>query len=304
MKTTFLLLSAMLTVLSGFSLCGAEPRETVDYYFSFFNPGGPKELKDFRSCFVPEEREMIKAAPKEEILTRYPVGRVSIIDEVKVSKTYEIRYRLEKRSGIGYIVLENRDGQWLINISKSSAGRKEALDPYLILPKLSPEAQADPVPQPLPPPPPPEPAVPSGWQPGPTPEWFVNYGPAETKARQEKRSMFILCTGADWCPPCKRLDKEVLRSEEFKEYAAKNLVLLYLNFPRRTPQPADQVKHNQDIRRKFGFRGSVPSYLLMDPDGQIIRRRTGYLPLPAFMEFLQQEKLRQPVRRSKSSPKR
>ena len=48
-------------------------------------------------------------------------------------------------------VLENRDGQWLISIAKSSDGRKEALDPYLILPKLSPEAQADPVPQPLPP---------------------------------------------------------------------------------------------------------------------------------------------------------
>ena len=37
MKTTFLLLSAVLTVMSGFSLCGAEPRETVDYYFSFFS---------------------------------------------------------------------------------------------------------------------------------------------------------------------------------------------------------------------------------------------------------------------------
>jgi thioredoxin-related protein len=302
MKMTILL--AALAVMSGIFLHGSEPRDTVDYYFSFFNPGGPKELKDFRSCFVPEEREKIKNAPKEEIRTRYPVGKVNITDVVKTGKIYEIRYRLEKRSGTGYIVLENRDGQWLINISKSSAGRKEAIDPYLNLPKLSPEEQADPVPQPLPPPPPPEPAVPSGWQPGPTPEWFVNYGPAAEKARQEKRSLFVLCTGADWCPPCKRLDKEVLRSEEFKEYAAKNLVLLYLNFPRRTPHTADQVKHNQDIRRKFGFRGGVPSYLLMDPDGQIIRRRSGYLPLPAFMEFLQPEKPQQPVSRPEPSPKR
>ncbi|MBR4662941.1 MAG: thioredoxin family protein [Lentisphaeria bacterium] len=305
MKTAFLRLTAALAVISGFSLYGAEPRDTVDYYFSFFNPGGPKELKDFRSCFVPEEREMIKAAPKEEIRTRYPVGKVNITDVVKTGKTfYEIRYRLEKRSGIGYIVLENRDGQWMINVSKSSSGRKEAVDPYLKLPKLSPEEQADPVPQPLPPPPPPEPAVPSGWQPGPSPEWFVNYGPAAEKARQEKRSMFILCTGADWCAPCKRLAREVLQSDEFKEYAAQNLVLLYLNFPRRTPQPADQVKHNQDIRRKFSFRGGVPSYILMNPDGQIICRRSGYLPLPAFMEFLQQDKPQPPVKRSKSSPKR
>ena len=300
MKMT-VLLAAMLAAGSGFSLFGSEPRDTVDYYFSFFNPDGPKGLEDFRRCFVTEEREKIKAAPKEEIRTRYPVGRVSIIDEVKTGKTYEIRYRLEKRSGIGFIVLENRDGQWLINISKSASGRKEAVDPYLNLPKLSTEELADPVPQPLPPPPPPEPAIPSGWQPGPSPEWFVNYGPAAEKTRRENRSLFILCTGADWCPPCKRLDKEVLRSDEFKEYAAKNLVLLYLNFPRRTPQPAGQMKHNRDIRRKFGFRGGVPSYLLMDPDGQIIRRRSGYLPLPAFIEFLQQEKPRQTAKRPKSS---
>ena len=83
MKTAFLL-TAALAVMSGFSLYGAEPRDTVDYYFSFFNPGGPKELKDFRSCFVPEEREMIKAAPKEEIRTRYPVGKVNITDVMQM----------------------------------------------------------------------------------------------------------------------------------------------------------------------------------------------------------------------------
>ena len=66
MKMT-ILLAVMLAAVSGFSLSGAEPRETVDYYFSFFNPDGPKELEDFRSCFVPEERAKIKAAPKEDV---------------------------------------------------------------------------------------------------------------------------------------------------------------------------------------------------------------------------------------------
>lgn len=292
MKTIFLLLSAVLAVVSGFSLGGAEPRETVDYYFSFFNPDGPEGLEEFRSCFVPEERSKIRTAPNVETRTKHPVGRLNILDEAKTGKTYEIRYRLEKRPGLGFIVLENRDGQWLINPSMSSSRRKDALsksEPDIPVP-LDPD---DPVPQPLPPPPPPVPAVPSGWQPGPSPEWFVNFQPASEKAREGKRHLLVLCTGADWCPPCKRLTREVLQSEEFKEYAAQNLVLLYLNFPRRTQQPADQVKHNQEIRRKFGFRGSVPSYILMDPDGQIVRRRSGYLPLPAFMEFIQTEKPQQ-----------
>lgn len=298
MKTTFLLLSAVLTVMSGFSLGGAEPRETVDYYFSFFNPGGPEGLEKFRSCFVPEERSKIKTAPNVEIRAKHPVGSLNILDEARTGKTYEIRYRLEKRPGLGFIVLENRDGQWLINPSLSSSGRKDALsksEPIIPVP-LDPD---DPVPQPLPPPPPPVPAVPSGWQPGPSPEWFVNYQPASEKAREGKRHLLVLCTGADWCAPCKRLGREVFQSDEFKEYAAQNLVLLYLNFPRRTRQPADQVKHNQEIRRKFGFRGGVPSYILMDPDGQIVRRRSGFLPLPAFMEFLQTEKPQQTPTRSK-----
>ena len=295
MKGFVPILTAVLALIAGFSLRCAEPRQTVDRYFSFFNPGGPEGLENFRSCFVPEDYSKIKTVPSAETRKLHPVGSLRILDEARTGKLYEIRYRLGNRKGIGYLVLENRDGQWLINASLSSSGRKDALssgsEPFLPVPL---DQDDDPLPKPLPPPPPPTPPVPSGWQPGPAPEWFVNYLAASEKVRERKRNLLILCTGADWCPPCKRLAKEVLQSDEFKEYAAQNLVLLYLNFPRRTPLNPDQLKHNQEIRKKFGFRGGVPSYVLVDPDGQILRRRSGYLPLPAFMDFLQTEKPQKP----------
>lgn len=213
MKTTFLLLSAVLAVVSGFSLRGTEPQKRVDSNFSFSDS------------------------------------------------------------------------------SMSSAGRNDAHpEKYERGNRISPD-QADPVPQP-----------PFGWQPGLTPEWFVCFRPASEKARERKRDLLVLCTGSDWCPPCKRLAGEVLQSDEFKEYAARNLVLLYLNFPRFTRQPADQMRHNQEIRRKLGFSRSVPSYILMDPEGQILRRRSGYLPLPVFMEFLRTGKTQQTSRKKSAGP--
>lgn len=270
-----------------FALPANEPADTLNRYFSFFNPGNPGGLEEFRSCFIPESRERIQSIPSAETRNSAPVGQVRIMDELKSSRRYEIRYRLENRQGIGFLVLENRSGTWLIHPELSKSLRNGADIPKDMTSPVPPNPQ-NPVPQPLQEqePTPKQPVIPSGWKPGPSPEWHVDYRTAAEQAAAEHKNLYVLRTGPDWCGPCRRLEKEVLQTEEFKEYASKHLVLLYLDVPRRSPLPQEQQRHNQEIKSKFGFGGGVPSAVLLNPDGQIIGRQRGYGSPSAYMEFL------------------
>lgn len=105
-------------------------------------------------------------------------------------------------------------------------------------------------------------------------EWETNYEEAFVRAKKEGKMVLINFTGSDWCGWCRRLDSEVFRQQAFKKYADENLVLLKLDYPRRTPQPKEVKIRNQQIAREFGVRG-FPTILLMKANQQVILR-TGY----------------------------
>lgn len=271
---------------AGSALTAHEPAETLNRYFAFFNPGDPGGLEEFRSCFVPESRERIRTVPPAEIRNSAPVGQVRIIDELKSSRRYEVRYRLENREGTGFLVLENRNGTWLIHPELSRIQRESAEVPKNMISAVTPNPK-NPAPQPLPKPKRPwKIVIPASWRPGPSPEWHVDYRAAAEQAAAERKKLYVLCTAPDTYIWSKKLEKDVLQSEEFKSYASNHLVLLYLNFPRRSPLPETQKKHNQAIRSKLGFGGKLPSAILLDPDGQFIGWLPGYAALPDYMEFL------------------
>ncbi len=104
--------------------------------------------------------------------------------------------------------------------------------------------------------------------------WVTDYDEAFVKARNENKHVLINFTGSDWCGWCKRLDREVFNQQEFKEYASENLVLLKLDFPRRTPQPKDVKLRNQRYAQEFGVRG-FPTILIAQANQNVVLR-TGY----------------------------
>lgn len=102
-----------------------------------------------------------------------------------------------------------------------------------------------------------------------------NYKDALAKAKAEKKLLLAEFTGSDWCPPCKKQAAEVFSQQEFKDYAAKNLVLVELDYPRSKPL-SDAVKaQNQELKQKFGIRG-YPTVLMLDGDGKELARWVGY----------------------------
>ena len=109
----------------------------------------------------------------------------------------------------------------------------------------------------------------SGWRKGPTEAWFVNWNKAVAEAKRTGWPLFVLKTGSDWCPWCVKLHDNVLKKPEFAEFAAKNLVLVYLDNPSKSnPLCEAQREHNQSLARKLGLRGGVPNATVITVEGR------------------------------------
>ena len=70
------------------------------------------------------------------------------------------------------------------------------------------------------------------------------------------------------------MDKEVFSQEAFKEFAADNLVLVELDFPRSKELSEDLKAQNKALSEKYGIRG-FPTILVLSPEGELIEK-TGY----------------------------
>lgn len=85
--------------------------------------------------------------------------------------------------------------------------------------------------------------------------WETNINKAAEVAIKEKKPMLLFFTGSDWCGWCIRLQKEVLKTPEFAEWARKNVVLVELDFPRKGfPSPEIQQQNTQ-MQQIFEVRG-------------------------------------------------
>ena len=117
--------------------------------------------------------------------------------------------------------------------------------------------------------------------------WQTNFAQASTDAAQQHKYMLLDFTGSDWCPWCIKMDKEVFSQPKFSEFALKNLILVRLDFPRRTPQSAAEKSQNEGLAQKYGIEG-FPTYLLLDSTGKEVRRQVGYLQggTSAFINWL------------------
>lgn len=105
--------------------------------------------------------------------------------------------------------------------------------------------------------------------------WSDNYKDTLAKAKAEKKLLLAEFTGSDWCPPCKKQAAEVFGAQEFKDFAAKQLVLLQLDFPRSKPLSDGVKAQNNELKTKFGIKG-FPTVIMLDGDGKELARWVGY----------------------------
>ncbi|MHA3789773.1 thioredoxin family protein [Flavobacterium hauense] len=86
-------------------------------------------------------------------------------------------------------------------------------------------------------------------------EWHTDLNKAMAISTKSKKPLFLFFTGSDWCGWCMKLQKEVFKTPEFAKWAKDNVVLVELDFPKRTPQ-ADEIKQqNAQLNSFFQVRG-------------------------------------------------
>ena len=105
--------------------------------------------------------------------------------------------------------------------------------------------------------------------------WLTDLPQAQAQAKTENKIVLMDFTGSDWCGWCIKFKKEVFDTQEFQDYAAKNVVLVELDYPRKKEQSADLKKANAALKDKYGISG-YPTLIVLDKDGKKIGKQVGY----------------------------
>lgn len=99
--------------------------------------------------------------------------------------------------------------------------------------------------------------------------WIEDLRLAQAVAAQQNRCIVVNFTSMDSSDWCQKLQKEIFDTDEFTTYARKNLVLLRIDFPKSTTQPATLMAQNQTLAEMYNIRG-FPTVIVLNPLGQRI----------------------------------
>lgn len=119
--------------------------------------------------------------------------------------------------------------------------------------------------------------------------WLTNFDEAMAKAKAEGKHVLVEFHGSDWCPPCIKLNKEVLTQDAFKALARESLVLVDADFPRKSKLPEAQLAHNDELARKFGVQ-YFPTVVIIDGNGEVQDKIVGFPEggLEGFVQFIKE----------------
>jgi thioredoxin-related protein len=95
--------------------------------------------------------------------------------------------------------------------------------------------------------------------------WHTDMAKASELSMKEKKPLMLFFTGSDWCGWCIRLQKEVFKKEEFIKWAKQNVILVELDFPKRTAQEEAIKQQNYQMQQIFQVKG-YPTVWLVNPE--------------------------------------
>ncbi len=116
--------------------------------------------------------------------------------------------------------------------------------------------------------------------------WLTDLAKAQAEAKASHKLLLLDFTGSDWCIWCKKLHAEVFTQPEFESYAKDHLVLLTVDFPRRSPLAPKVQKQNEQLAQKFNIEG-FPTIVVLNDAGKKVGE-LGYQPggASSFVEEL------------------
>jgi len=126
----------------------------------------------------------------------------------------------------------------------------------------------------------------------------VKFETGSTDALREKAvetgKLVLIDLYAPWCPPCRLMDKQVLAREDVGDFVGQRFVAAKYDTDKAT---------GRMLMEKYGD-GSIPLFLVFDPQGELLGRIQGASDADTFMNDLRTIIARQkPRQRSDAAPK-
>jgi len=116
-----------------------------------------------------------------------------------------------------------------------------------------------------------------------------NWETAREKAKAENKDILIILTGAEWCKPCVRMEKNVIEQSDFVDFANERLVIFEINLPRHQDLNSRVVKDYNDFKARYQT-NSLPSLILVDKNGtEKTRITSGRMSVDAVIKKLKGE---------------
>lgn len=112
--------------------------------------------------------------------------------------------------------------------------------------------------------------------------WLTDLDEAKNIAVNTNKSIVLVFSGSDWCAPCMKLEKQVFSTDEFKQYASENYVLLKADFPQRKKNKLskEQQEHNNQLAEKYNKNGFFPLVVVLNSEGKSLGN-LGYINIGA-----------------------
>jgi thiol-disulfide isomerase/thioredoxin len=133
------------------------------------------------------------------------------------------------------------------------------------------QAGGAPAPRPLPPAVGPAAQIPEPFDPNAKLTWSTDYDGSLERAKLEHKHVLLFFTGSDWCGWCKKLNREILTTGEFVEYAQGKLILVELDYPRQKPQSYEVKVQNRMLESRYSVTG-FPTVVILDYTGKSVAR--------------------------------
>ena len=99
----------------------------------------------------------------------------------------------------------------------------------------------------------------------------MSYERALELAAAKNKIVAMQFAGSDWCAPCIKLEKNILHTPAFEEYA-KKFIWLRVDFPRKKANQLtdDLVLRNEQLAELYNPRGLFPLIVFVDQNEKVV----------------------------------
>lgn len=108
-------------------------------------------------------------------------------------------------------------------------------------------------------------------------QWQESFEDALELAEEANKPIVLVFSGSDWCAPCIRFKRNILDSEDFKDYSESHYVLYNADFPRKKKNelPVEKSNSNKSLAAQFNPNGYFPLVVVLDKEKAILGK-TGF----------------------------